>query len=74
MRCNDTCCRPDPRPEFLILDGRRVVARIEHHCIRCRSAITAGQSYIRTVGLNDGNFFTDKVHETPCIPGADDYY
>ena len=41
-------------------------SRKEHECCFCHRKLPAGSSYIRTVGVEDNEFFTNAWH-TDCL-------
>ena len=67
MRCHDTCCRPEPEIEVLVLSRRWIRAtRKPHVCGRCGRTIETGSPAQTIAGLVDGDFWSEYRHSTYC--------
>lgn len=56
-----TCCYDAEGPEFV--DTRHVTARKNHKCCECGREIASGETYERTAGKWDSNFYVFKTCE-----------
>lgn len=67
MFCHDTCCRPDPEIESVVLGHRQVKAtRKAHQCADCGREIPVGSPARVIAVLIDGEFWSGYQH----VPGV----
>lgn len=58
----------EDRIDGVLISARKVnaAAKVHFSCAACGFPIMVGEPYVRRVGLIDGEFYTQRIHDRPC--------